>query len=179
MMTEGRVLDEWFEAVYDWRLSWDTDSQEIKQWMPEKRWLALLVDINDQQLEEIQSKVKLPRQWRKDMESYVGIRKMLRDSLGTMEEIDGILAGVPEWLKDILEFDDSLKESVCAYRKALTGMDMGITGNDLRGMGVPEGPHVGRLLRQIRARWLEGRILNRNDENSYVEMLIRNYRTND
>ncbi|MDR2736648.1 MAG: CBS domain-containing protein [Gracilibacteraceae bacterium] len=138
------------------------------------RFLSLLIDLNDEQMEQVLGRLKIVRQWRKNIEIYLSARKLLRESLGTLEEVDVILAEVPAWLADVLMLNEDIREMISAYRRAAAGMNMGITGHDLRRKGVPEGPYIGRLLRQIRARWLEGRILTAEDESAYVEVLLAN-----
>jgi tRNA nucleotidyltransferase (CCA-adding enzyme) len=176
MLMDSGVLEKWFFESYPWRLAWDVQAEELRGWPPVKRWLAMLMDMDDGGVENVLRRLTLSRLWKKDMETYLSVRKMLRACSGTLEEVDVIMTGVVQWIGDILELDEEMKGLIMAYRQAVIRMDMGITGLELIKRGVPEGPYIGRLLRQIRGRWLEGRILNKEDENAYVEDLLFNFK---
>jgi tRNA nucleotidyltransferase (CCA-adding enzyme) len=56
------------------------------------------------------------------------------------------------------------EEPVMRYRERLSGAGLEITGDDLRAAGVPEGPAIGRALRETLKRKLDGEVSGRDDE---------------
>ncbi|MCL1918587.1 MAG: CBS domain-containing protein [Peptococcaceae bacterium] len=177
LFQDSGVLEGWFQGAYPWRLGWNVEGGELRAWSPEQRWLALLIDMSDEEMKGVMKRVTLARQWKRDVASYMTVRQKLRDCSGTLEDVDVIMTGCvndacPGWLGDVIGLDEEMAPLMKAYRQAVACMDMGVTGYDLLRRGVPEGPYIGRLLRQIRGLWLEGRILNREDENAYIESLL-------
>jgi tRNA nucleotidyltransferase (CCA-adding enzyme) len=49
-----------------------------------------------------------------------------------------------------------------------------VTGEDLRRRGLPPGPIYKRILGAIRDGWLDGKIENNEQEQAYLDELIRN-----
>jgi tRNA nucleotidyltransferase (CCA-adding enzyme) len=72
---------------------------------------------------------------------------------------------------EVLLLRESLKRPIEDYRKALNQMKLSFDGADLIRLGVKEGPEVGRILREIRYAWLEGKIHSPEEER---ELVLRN-----
>ncbi|MCL1791570.1 MAG: CBS domain-containing protein [Peptococcaceae bacterium] len=175
MLAKSGVFGAWFGPI-DHAMFSDIDESLPTGNCLLIRFLSLLKGLNDAQMETVLGRLKIVRQWRKSVRIYLEARRLLRACLGTLEEIDGILAEVPEWMVDVLMLNGDIRGMVFAYRQAVAGMNMRVTGQDFRQRGVPEGPLIGRLLQQVRVRWLEGRILTTEDENAYVRELVVNTR---
>ena len=48
-----------------------------------------------------------------------------------------------------------------------------ITGNDLKKMGFGSGPKIGRVLKRLRAAWIDGEIRTEQEETALLEQLRR------
>jgi tRNA nucleotidyltransferase (CCA-adding enzyme) len=56
------------------------------------------------------------------------------------------------------------QEPIDRYLERLSGIGLDITGDDLRAAGIPEGPAIGRALRETLKRKLDGEVAGRDDE---------------
>ncbi len=70
--------------------------------------------------------------------------------------------------------DDKLCNNFQAYLNRMNMMSSRITGDDLRVRGIPPGPIYKRILGAIRDGWLDGKIENADQEEAYLNELIRN-----
>jgi tRNA nucleotidyltransferase (CCA-adding enzyme) len=70
--------------------------------------------------------------------------------------------------------DDKLCNNFQAYLNRLNKISPRITGDDLREQGLPPGPMYKRILGAIRDGWLDGKIENADQEEAYLNELIRN-----
>jgi tRNA nucleotidyltransferase (CCA-adding enzyme) len=70
--------------------------------------------------------------------------------------------------------DEKLCNNIQAYLNRLNAITPRITGNDLRERGLPPGPSYKRILGAIREGWLDGKIENVDQEETYLDELIRN-----
>jgi tRNA nucleotidyltransferase (CCA-adding enzyme) len=59
------------------------------------------------------------------------------------------------------------------YLERLSGTGLDITGDDLRAAGIPEGPAIGRALRETLKRKLDGEVAGREDELTLATQLAR------
>jgi tRNA nucleotidyltransferase (CCA-adding enzyme) len=59
------------------------------------------------------------------------------------------------------------------YLERLSGTGLDITGDDLRAAGIPEGPAIGRALRETLKRKLDGEVAGREDELALATQLAR------
>lgn len=65
--------------------------------------------------------------------------------------------------------DKYLKKSIFKYLKKLKDIKLEINGNDLKNCGILEGKNIGILLKEILNAKLDNKILNKNDELSFVQ----------
>ena len=70
--------------------------------------------------------------------------------------------------------DENLCNNFQAYLNRLNTITPRITGDDLRERGLPPGPIYKRILGAIRDGWLDGKIENNEQEQAYLDELIRN-----
>ena len=64
--------------------------------------------------------------------------------------------------------DDARRAAMTTYLEALADTAPELTGEDLLGMGVPEGPAVGRLLRELLDARLDGQVATVDEERRFV-----------
>jgi tRNA nucleotidyltransferase (CCA-adding enzyme) len=69
--------------------------------------------------------------------------------------------------------DETLGNKIQAYLNRLNTITPRITGDALRARGLPPGPIYKRILGAIRDAWLDGKIKNNDQEQTYLEELIR------
>jgi tRNA nucleotidyltransferase (CCA-adding enzyme) len=70
--------------------------------------------------------------------------------------------------------DENLCNNIQAYLNRLNTINPRITGDDLRERGLQPGPIYKRILVALRDAWLEGKIENIDQEQTYLDELIRN-----
>jgi tRNA nucleotidyltransferase (CCA-adding enzyme) len=70
--------------------------------------------------------------------------------------------------------DDTICNNFQAYLNRWNTITPKVTGEDLRRMGLPPGPIYKRILGAIRDGWLDGKIENNEQEQTYLDELIRN-----
>ncbi|OGN98783.1 MAG: hypothetical protein A2Z71_00410 [Chloroflexi bacterium RBG_13_50_21] len=70
--------------------------------------------------------------------------------------------------------DVNLCNNFQTYLNRLNTITPSITGDDLRDLGLPPGPIYKRILAAIRDAWLDGKIENVDQEQAYLDELVRN-----
>jgi tRNA nucleotidyltransferase (CCA-adding enzyme) len=68
----------------------------------------------------------------------------------------------------LISNEPALKEFLVKWRHVKAT----ITGDDLKARGIPLGPHYKKILSQLRAAWLDGRVKNREEEEELVNTLL-------
>ncbi|NPA26767.1 MAG: CCA tRNA nucleotidyltransferase [Chloroflexi bacterium] len=61
------------------------------------------------------------------------------------------------------------------YLRQARGLPPLLTGHDLRAMGLKPGPHIGQLLRELRAAQVEGRVRTRDEALAYVQAWLQSH----
>ncbi len=69
-------------------------------------------------------------------------------------------------------FYKDLKEHVLEWIKIYRKIKPEITGKELKDMGIPEGPKIGKILSFLRKKHLEGKIKSKEEEKQLVKQLI-------
>ena len=69
--------------------------------------------------------------------------------------------------------DNDLKEHLLQYVEKWRHTKTSITGHDLRASGLSPGPHYAKILQTLRAAWLDGEIVNEQEENKLFQKLVR------
>jgi tRNA nucleotidyltransferase (CCA-adding enzyme) len=70
--------------------------------------------------------------------------------------------------------DDNICNNLQAYLDRLNSIKPGVSGDDLRKRGLPPGPVYKRILGALRDAWLDGKIEDNFQEQTFLEELIRN-----
>jgi tRNA nucleotidyltransferase (CCA-adding enzyme) len=70
--------------------------------------------------------------------------------------------------------DDNICNNFQAYLNRRNTITPKVTGEDLRQRGLPPGPTYKRILGAIRDAWLDGKIENNDQEQAYLDELIKN-----
>ena len=68
----------------------------------------------------------------------------------------------------LISNEPALKEFLVKWRHVKAT----ITGDDLKARGIPLGPHYKKILSQLRAAWLDGRVKNREEEEELLNTLL-------
>lgn len=180
ILLEFGVLREWFKRDLPWdfvhsSLNADEDS--------EKKWLIILRKMNQFQIELVLSRLRLTKELRWTTMTYAKLSAQLSsvnfysetasgEDKFSLAILDNYFFGVSSLFLDVLMLNEEFKRPIEVYRKALEQMQMTLNGTDLIEMGVKEGPEVGRILKEIRKAWLEGRIHTSVEEREYAKRLL-------
>lgn len=169
-LVELGIFRFWFEDELPWNFS--LLPLNHSQADLEQRWIYSIALMSQGQISRVLSRVKLSRTLRIRTEEFGNLRDKLRFCY-CISEVDRLLAGQPRWLLELLSSAPELKESVKAYLIALDHMKMQVDGKRLIQLGVKRGPMIGRILREVREAWLDGRIKTPEDEEDYLGKLER------
>ncbi len=174
-LREAGVLANWFKAD----LAWNYDEQQnVGSWPLEKRWLVSIKNLTAEQAEIAVKGLKLNRNLSGITREYLGIKEKLRRYVQKQKKawdiaaLDQILAAMPAVIGEVLAMDNEFASVIKRYIIALSAMDMRVTGSDLIHAGIREGPMIGRILKEIRNLWLEGRIKTRDEEQAYIKTIL-------
>jgi len=69
--------------------------------------------------------------------------------------------------------NETLKNKLAEYATNWRYINPMLNGNDLRARGIPPGPLYARILNEIRNAWLDGRITSVAEEDSLVELMVK------
>ncbi len=72
--------------------------------------------------------------------------------------------------------DERLRKPILAYITAWRHIAPTYSGEDLRLLGIPPGPHYKAILNELRSAWLDGKIANHSSEQDFFARLIAAYR---
>jgi tRNA nucleotidyltransferase (CCA-adding enzyme) len=169
-LIEYGVFGSWFKFDLPWNYS--IQEGEEKQWPLEKRWLVSIKDIDNLGINKILEQLTLNKPLHKITLEYLRLREDLKPGILSPSKIDELLSGVPEVLIQVLLYQDEFAQVLKQYIIALSEVNMKITGGKLIQLGFKEGPIIGKILRQIRNLWLEGRIRTPAEEEKFIEGLL-------
>ena len=119
-------------------------------------------------------RLAMPTRWRRIVDHTVALRPTL-DAL-TQEElrpsqIERLLRGTDEqavlaWR--LLATADLVRKRLASYATDLRHVQPRLNGHDLRDLGAPSGPEMGRLLEELRTAVLDGDVQGREAEEAWV-----------
>lgn len=174
------VFREWFATDLPWDFSNPALRTEV---ILEKKWLIALRNMEKSQLELVLNTLRLTKDFkgmslkffevREGLTSQVSSSEMLSGRALSFRTLDYYLMSVPTMLLDVLALHEVLKEPIEDYRKAVAQMELTLDGADLLYLGVKEGPEIGRILREIRLAWLDGKIRTPGEEKEFVLRYIK------
>lgn len=167
------ILPEVADTVWFKRLSWlDSSAIKIGDIGPDPiRRLAALIETDGAGAEAVARRLKLSRAqirrltrlkapaWQAAPETSEAELRGLLSELGAEEVIDLALL---EWSHRLIITPRLLKSETEAWQKLLTQaaawepIDLPIKGGDIVALGIPPGPRVSELLREVEAWWRAG-----------------------
>ncbi|NJB66812.1 tRNA nucleotidyltransferase (CCA-adding enzyme) [Desulfobaculum xiamenense] len=105
--------------------------------------------------------------------------KMWRHRGGPVSELFFMLEMLP--LEGLLFFmsrynQEEVRKSLSMYLTQLKGMELDVSGRDLKGMGLEPGPLYGEILRKLRAAMLDGQATCRDDQLALARRLAKDQR---
>jgi len=171
------VLSNWFKNDLAWNYQ---EQADVQSWPVEKRWLVSLKNINYNGVIRVLDRLKLDKHLSKITLDYLQLREKLRHWISKqkntcdLEKIDELFFGHSDVLLEVLSCQEEFASLMKRYIIALSEIDMRITGTELIKAGIKEGPVIGRILREIRNLWLQGKIKTRTDEEEYLKEVIAN-----
>ena len=180
-------------------LVWDQDSREnlaMLDYIPEKPLYGLKLDLEkgnnlrklayilwfiNQPVEKTQAILKRLRYPATQVKAVLSACHLWKDlpwvATAKLSMIANRLEGVPPlaiYANSLAARDDKLCNNLQAYLDRLNTITPRITGDDLRERGLIPGPIYKRVLSAIRDGWLDGKIENVDQEEAYLNELIRN-----
>jgi tRNA nucleotidyltransferase (CCA-adding enzyme) len=180
-------------------LVWDQDSREnleMLDYIPEKPLIGLKLDLEkgnnlrklanilwliNHPVEKTQAILKRLRYPATQVKAVLSACHLWKDlpwvASAKLSMIANRLEDVPPlaiYANFLAARDDKLCNNLQAYLNRLNTIAPRITGDDLRERGLPPGPIYKRILCAIRDGWLDGKIENADQEEAYLNELIRN-----
>lgn len=162
-------------------LSWGPEqSAAVVRWRGEGRevppllFLALLAfPLPPERAEALQRRLRCPRRWAEVVRHTLHVRETLarwaappRPS-ALMEALDTLRPEAVE-AAALLAPSPEHREALRRYLDAWRPLQPRLSALDLLRMGVPQGPWVGRLLRELRAGVADGLLASEEEEQAYV-----------
>ncbi len=139
-------------------------------------YLALLAyRLSEAEVEQFISYLRLPKLSAGVLRDTVGIKIRLEPLAIPELTPNGIYALLhgyvsPAITANILATDSpAVKERLHLFLKKLRHVKPALSGEDLKRMGVAEGPHIKEILNMLRAARLDGKVSSRKDEEGLVE----------
>ena len=138
--------------------------------------LALLAThLSEEDAAKFSERINAPAQWASVIEDTVAVRTRLHelsDEGLTSARVYSILGGMaPEAVRAwaLLTEEEVTAGRLRDYYERLRHVHPALNGDDLLALGVPQGPLVGELLRELLIARLNGAVSSRGDEESLVQ----------
>lgn len=173
------IFREWFGEDLPWNFSPPVLRTDVSL---EKKWLIALSKMGKSQFELVLTKLRLTKDLKgmsiKFFEVLDGITSLILSSelisgnALSLSTLDYYLINVPTMLLDVLALNEVLTRPIEDYLLAVARMELTLNGADLLHLGVKEGPEIGRILREIRFAWLDGKIHTSGEEWEFVRSNI-------
>lgn len=170
-LKEYGVLDSWFGKRYPWNFRIEDD--RAGEWEPAGKWLLSLKNIKETDIRKILEKLRIDKHLYKLTLEYLRLREELsRSDLNDLCKADELLFSAPALLIEILALHREFQSLINRYLQIRQNITMEINGNRLIDMGFEEGPEIGKILKDIRRKWLTGQIKTTAEEKKYLQRLI-------
>ena len=170
------VFRSWFQRDYSWNYM---GTDDVRGWTIAKRWLVSIKDIEYDDIIEIIERLRFNRHLTKITLDYIRLRKALMINNDNLIRIYGLLSGVSEAILDVLSMQQEFSEVIYDYRKLHKGLHMESTGKKLIELGVKEGPEIGKILKEIKNKWLMGNIKTIAEEKEYLTSYLKRKKEQD
>jgi tRNA nucleotidyltransferase (CCA-adding enzyme) len=159
------ILEEWFGMKLPWNFAQVSEDDSLT---PEERWLISVAKLDALETEHV-LELKLTKELRKETLKFKDIQVTLSNQLTlTLAVLDELLQGVSREIKTVLKLDPVLKSAIANYEMAVAQLKLGVNGKMLQQLGIPRGPEIGEVLKEVRLAWLENRISTDVEEKEFV-----------
>jgi tRNA nucleotidyltransferase (CCA-adding enzyme) len=171
ILEEYGVLESWFGEKYPWNFSIEND--RAGEWELARKWLLSLININETGIRRILGKLRIDKHLHRLTLEYLNYREeLLKSGLGDLCKLDELLASAPVLLLEVLAAHREFNSCLNRYMRIRQEITMEVNGNKLIDMGIKEGPEIGRILKDIRRKWLTGQIKTTGQETEYLQKII-------
>ena len=143
------------------------------------RWSLLLADIGESDAQAICRRLDLSTALTRSVAGsarLVAEASKLSASSARPSEITRLLDGALEvsllaaWI--VLSHKPAAQQSIDSYCEIWRRLRPGISGDDLKDMGIPPGPRYKHLLGSIRSAWIDGDINSPDEEADFLQALL-------
>ncbi|MGB9761028.1 MAG: hypothetical protein ACPLWD_00850 [Caldimicrobium thiodismutans] len=142
---------------------------ELSRKEAEKFFLLFLVEISEENLKRLgfseKERLRLLNWW-----NYF-FKEDSFFKLGIIEKVE-VLEKLPLYFVFRLSLEETYREFILKFLKELRFVKPEVTGYDLLSMGVKEGETIGKILKELRRRRIEGELRSKEEELSFVKTLI-------
>jgi len=169
-LIEYGVFKSWFGKDYPWNYAEPIDEAS---WTLEKRWLMSLKNIDVNEISSILGRLRLNKHLTRITLEYRQLQTDILCDNGDRIKVYGALSDVPDVILDTLSKQQEYFACIDDYRKLQNNIQMESTGKKLIGLGVKQGPEIGRILKEIRNQWLMGNIKTVSEEKDFLERYLK------
>ncbi len=156
-----------------WDLPGKSDHLNLRQTLSYLIWLGRLPEKN---LIAIASRLRFKSALRKLLVAASKLSIKLPELVGALPSaVVHALDGVPRlalYAVYLVHSQEDIRELLLSYVREWASVKPGITGDDLREMGLRPSPDYGRILSALRDAWLDGDIKTPQEEQAYLEKLV-------
>ncbi len=136
----------------------------------------MLYDLSDSALVEFQQRYHLANPVRRLIDDLIRLRTLLPAITAAMRpsQLDTLLHEYSAAAIAVLHYATTspIPEVTARYLREWRSLRPLLNGDDLRGLGVAPGPHIGRLLRDLRAATLDGIVSDRATAEQWVRQQL-------
>ncbi|WP_407308427.1 CBS domain-containing protein [Desulfosporosinus sp. SB140] len=164
----------WFGEDYTWNFNL-TDFKESANWQLTIKWLNSISKMKSSDIEKLMNRLSLNRTLRDETRLFLDLREALLKTV-TLNELDQLLIKTSQAVIWVLARDERFNQRIKDCLEAEQRIHMTLDGNALLQMGLKQGPEIGKILEQVRAAWLEGRINTSEEEEKIARQWIDSMR---
>ncbi|MDQ7095843.1 CBS domain-containing protein [Desulfosporosinus sp. PR] len=169
LMRSG-LLRAWFGEDYSWNFNSDNFKDSVN-WELTVKWLNSLSRMQATDIEKLLSRLSLNKSLRDETRLFAEVREALAGRTA-LSELDQLLSKTPQNIITVLAQDERFQQRIRDCLDAEQRIHMTLDGNALLQMGLKQGPEIGKILEQVRAAWLEGRICTPEEEEKIARQWI-------
>jgi tRNA nucleotidyltransferase (CCA-adding enzyme) len=139
-------------------------------------YMFWMLRLNRDELTQVIKRLKLSMVLAKEIQAANRLyRKNQELKQHTPSQITNFLDDIPDlaiYCVQLAVSDSNVKELFHKYLKEWSLLHPSVDGNDLKKLGIPPGPDYRRILGRLRDAWLDGEIINREDEQALLQSLL-------